>query len=475
MAIYDLWLSRNGAPVTAANYIGHKGRLFYDDTNGVLRRSDGVTPGGIPIPITTATSTVAGGIKLGPGTTLNQQGQLIIDPEGLDFAFGDFAALTETYPVGHPKAGDDYAILQTINDDEDAVIASNGTGGIKVVGNFQVYAPDGTVNGALMVPPVFTIGNDGQTKIIVPSTDPQTGAVEIIGSLSGASQSTVNTGVMLHITGNNGDASRIYNDGIGSFAAYVARRYNGSASTATAVLANEEIMRISGTAHNGTSIPGTGNQRIVYRALGNQTPTNQGGSIELWTTPLNTTTLAKVATVDGVGVTLESGKAFTGNLIGNVSATAVTATNFVGTVVTPAQPNITSVGTLTNLSVAGTASATTGTFTKFSGKWIRNTRNAGTIGAGGTLTIDFATDGLVYCTWSTGLVMAYQNYTPGSVVRVIATKATASGNGPISLDGVTAANVSNGSTTTGNYNPDTTAFLEFTCVGTTVGSVYVKI
>ena len=466
MAIYDFFLSRNNGP-TLANYTGHAGRLFYDSVEKVLRVADGVTPGGFPItPVTLvstteptvasegqmwynpntfelwtyhngdfrptidlATSTKIGGVKLGPGVITNPEGQIIIDSAGLDFSFGDFTAITETYPVGHPKEGDAYAILQTINTDEDAVIASNGIGGVKVVGNFQVYAPDGDVGGAMMVPPVFTIGNDGQTKIIVPSTDPNAGAVEIIGSTSGTSQGTVNTGVMLHITGNNGDASRIYNDGIGSFAAYVARRYNGLASAPTAVLANEEIMRISGTAHNGTIIPGTGNQRIVYRALGNQTLTNQGGSMEFWTTPINTTTLAKVATVDSTGITLESGKTLT---------------------------------------------ATTGAFTNFSGKYIRNVRNAGTIGTAGTLTIDFTTDAIVHCVWGDGMTINYQNYLAGSVVRVIAKKATGTGVDTISLDGLTAANTSTGSTTSANYSADTTAFIEFTCTGTNISSVYAK-
>jgi hypothetical protein len=72
MAIYDFFLSRNGAPVTAETYVGHVGRLFYDDANGVIRISDGTTPGGSPIPITLATSTIAGGVKLGPGVELKQ-------------------------------------------------------------------------------------------------------------------------------------------------------------------------------------------------------------------------------------------------------------------------------------------------------------------------------------------------------------------------------------------------------------------
>ena len=68
MAIYDFFLSRNGSPsITADNYVGHVGRLFYDSANGIIKISDGVTPGGLSIPYTIASSSVVGGIKAGPG------------------------------------------------------------------------------------------------------------------------------------------------------------------------------------------------------------------------------------------------------------------------------------------------------------------------------------------------------------------------------------------------------------------------
>ena len=562
MAIYDFFLSRNNAASTPANYVGHTGRLFYNSTNGEIRLSDGVTPGGLPIPITLATTGTAGsvkpgnglkvavdgtisidatssfafvgnklsllaattstfgGVKLGPGVVTNGDGQIIIDSSGLDFSFGDFAGTVGTYPADYyepARQNQDYAVLSSITTNEDIVLASNGTGAVRVVGDFSVRRSNGGLIGALEEPPFFRVKSDGQVQMLVPSADSTEGAVTIVGSLDGVFQPPVNTGVMLHITGiagSPGVPSRIYNDAQNSFSAFVSRRYNGTAVAPSAVLDGEEIMRISGTAHNGTLIPGTGNQRIVYKALGNQTPTNQGGTIEFWTTPQNSSTLTLVASVDNSnGITSTK---FTGPLVGNVSATSVTATNFVGTlqtaaqpnitsvgtltnlsvtgnitgnlsgttvtansfvgtIITPSQPNITSVGTLTNLTVTGTVSASTGTFTRLSGKWIRNTRDAGTIGAGGTLTIDFSTDAVVYCVWGDGMTITYQNYTPGSIVRVIAKKATGTGVDTFSLDGITAANVSSGNTTSGNISADTTAFVEFTCVGTTIASVYAKL
>ncbi len=271
-----------------------------------------------------ATETRFGGVKLGPGVVTNGNGQIIIDSTGLDFSFGNFGASVGTY-----TSNTDYAVLSSINDDEDIVIASNGTGGVNVVGQFHIHPTNGSLTALLESEPVFAVKADGQVKILVPTVDSTEGALGIVGSSTGEFISPLNTGVMLHVTGQYavpGIPSRIYNDSQNAFAAFVARRFNGTVAAPTAVLADEEIMRISGTAHDGTSIPGAGNTRIIYKAIGNQTLTNHGGAIELWTTPLNSTTLAKVITVDSTGIALESGKVLSGNITGNAN-TATTSTN----------------------------------------------------------------------------------------------------------------------------------------------------
>jgi len=362
VAIYDFFLSRNNGP-TVSNYVGHSGRLFYDPAERVLRISDGVTVGGevfnglvtvanaeptenfqgqvwldpetfelsiyhngnfIPT-IDIATSTKLGGVKLGPGVTVNGSGQIIIDSTGLDFSFGDFQATIETdAPYG--------ASLSSIETDQDINIVSNGTGHVNIIGEFNVYKSNGNVAGALANDAIFTVKNDGQITMLVPFADSNEGAINIVGGLDGVFQNPVNTGVMLHVTGiagTPGVPSRIYNDSQNAFSAFVSRRYNNTAISPSAVLDGEEIMRLSGTAHNGTNIPGTANQRIVYRALGNQTPSNQGGNIELWTTPLNSTTLAQVATIDnanGITATKFTGP-LTGNVTGNVTGTSGHFTN----------------------------------------------------------------------------------------------------------------------------------------------------
>jgi hypothetical protein len=479
MAFYKIKSGRVNGVRDAIQYIAPYGQIFYDDEDNKLRIGDGVTAGGNPAFIPVATSSTIGGIKLGPGVVLNGSGQIIIDSEGLDFSFGDLASTTETYAVGHPQAGDDYAVLSTINANEDVYLVSNGTGSINVIGEFNVYKTDGDVAGAIVIDSIFTVRGDGQIRMLVPGADSNEGALNIIGGLDGVFQNPVNTGVMLHITGiagTPGVPSRVYNDAQNAFAAFVARRYNNTAASPSAVLADQEIMRLSGTAHNGTLIPTGANQRIVYVARGNQTLSNQGGAIELWATPLNSTTLAKVATVESTGIALESGKVLTGNVTGTATTatfaqsfnTGTLVTNAVsaqsattaGTVTTAAQPAITSVGTLTSLTVTNLVTAK---------NYHGQARDAGTLGAAGTLTIDFATDHNVLINLTTTAVIAFSNITAGKTVTVLVKNAT--GNNRAVTLGVVAGNTSGGNASP-NVNDGRTGVLVYRTFGTATTDIY---
>lgn len=355
MAIYDFFLSRNNGP-TLSNYVGHVGRLFYDDSTGVIRISDGVTPGGTPIPITLATSTVAGAIKLGPGVELNSQGQIIIDSSGLDFSFGDFEALVGTY-----SDSTEYALLSSIKEDEDIVIASNGNGTVKLVGAFEVYRTNGTVTGSLEdEEPYFKIKDDGQVQILVPAEDMLEGGIEIIGSLTGTYVSPGIAGTMLHMTGNPNVPTRVYHDTLGDYSSYVFRRYNGSVASPGQVLANQDIGRINWTAATNSGMGNVATAQISVTALENQTTTAQGSKITLTVTPIgqsaaNRVDVATITVANGVTATK-----FTGPLTGNAD-TATTATNlaaasniFAGSV------------TIDPASVAGSASSMQ-TFNNFTG------------------------------------------------------------------------------------------------------------
>lgn len=299
MAIYDFFVSRNNSVSNTAAYVGHPGRLFYDSNNGVIKLSDGVTPGGTFIPYNIATTTTIGGIKAGPGANVAVDGTLTIDTTGLPLGIGNLSFIDTT--------------ISTVNPNQDVIIETNGSGNVSLVGNVFFHP----TNGPTLAAPYFKASNDGQITIIVPASDPMAGAVKIVGSDTGQVSPPINSGVMLQLTGNNNNPSRLYNDAIGSFASFVGRRINGNLTVPAAVQAGDEIIRISSTGHNGTAVGGSGSARIVYQAIENFTPTATGGNISLWTCAVGSNTLSKIVTVDSAHGLV----ATQANILGNLTVT----------------------------------------------------------------------------------------------------------------------------------------------------------
>jgi len=357
------------------SYIGEKGILFYNYANGVIRMSDGVTPGGMPIPYTIASNTVIGGIKAGPGTVISNDGVLFIDTANLALSFGNFTANNN--------------VLTITNVDQDMILRTQGNAEIQLIGNIGFYKPDG-------LPPraadkYFAAFSDGQVKFYVPTVDVTAGAMEVIGSTTGNVFPVVNSGVMLHVTGQQSLPSRIYNDGNNEFAAFVGRRFNSNLANLTPVLAGQDIMRISATGYDGNTIPGTASSRITFQAAENFTTTAAGGNLILSVNPVGSTTLAPIAWVTGTGLSVNGNISTTGRITvtGNITAGNVNANtvgtltgNVLGTILTNAQPNITSLGTITNLSV-GTDGITVQGNIKFNGT---NATGSGFNKTGGVVT-----------------------------------------------------------------------------------------
>lgn len=455
MSMRKVWATRV-ANSTAETYVGKQGTIFFNELTGALRISDGVTVGGQPLTLVAS---------------------------DFAFQFGDFVATTETVsPFG--------ATLMAVDDDQDINIVSNGTGRINVIGEFSIYKTDGDVPGALSVPALFSVLSDGQVAMYVTQGDLNAGAVSITGSDSGTVVPPGLTGAMLHITGQLADPCRLYYDGNGDYVAVNHRRWNGSLSAGrTQVLAGEDIMRLNATAQTDAGMGSVAIAQIRITALEDQFAAAQGGKITFTATAIGTPASSRV---DVATVTVEDGISatkFTGPLTGNVTGKADTAgTADIATTVTLVATNSTAATHYLTFVDAATGNENVRTDTdltynpstntlfvpRLQSKLYRYTRDAGTIGAGGTLTLDFSVDDVVHCTWGDGMTLAYQNYTAGSVIRLMATK-TSGGNDPINLDGVTAANVSNGATVTANYTQGTTAFIELTCISTTIGSVYVKL
>jgi hypothetical protein len=284
MAVYDFFLSRNSSAVTINDYVGHVGRLFYDDVTGSIRISDGVTPGGNPVPITVATTATAGsvrpgagfsitaggtlglnagpmfeldgsdvfqlkagtadrigGIKAGEGVNITPDGTLTIALDEIEaFSFGDFSAT-----VGNYTDLTEYALLSSVKEDEDIVIASNGTGQVNLVGELHVHATTGDLGEALEVEPIFQVLGDGQIRMLVPQADTAAGALEIIGNDEGTKWSPNQTGVIIHATGNQGLPNRFYLDADDNYPVIVGRRYNGTVEAPTGVQSGDVLMRIA--------------------------------------------------------------------------------------------------------------------------------------------------------------------------------------------------------------------------------------
>ena len=531
--IQNLFTSRDNN-ANAETYVGQQDRIWWNpDTNAFYVNTANVA-GGTPVTLpatanltinslTANTATInnnlvvtgnispaannkIGGVAPGPGVTVDSNGILLIDTAGLPFSFGDFTGLVGTYPSDYPdpaRQNQDYAILSSVNSNEDIVIASNGTGAVRVLGDFSVRRANGNITGALEEEPIFRVRSDGQVQMLVPSADAVEGAFTIVGGLDGVYQAPVNTGVMMHITGiassPDPTPSRIYNDAQNSFSAIVSRRYNGTAAAPTAVSDGEEIMRLSGTAHNGNIIPGTANQRIIYKALGNQTPSNQGGTMEFWATPLNSTTLTLVATIDNAnGVTATKFNtagtvSATGNITGgNLNATglslsgnvvsAINTTSAITTTANIAGGNLTTAGQVSatgnitgaNIVTGGLISATgniTGgnvTATNYTGLVTHSIRNAGAVG-GTTLTLNVTTDDIVRCTFTTDFTVAFSNIVAGRVITLIATN-TSGADTDVITAGVAALNTTSAGTFT--VSPQTTAVVTYYSLDGDTANIY---
>ena len=131
-------------------------------------------------------------------------------------------------------------------------------------------------------------------------------------------------------------------------------------------------------------------------------------------------------------------------------------------------------GVTSDVGFVGDISGGSGEFTTFTGKYLRNVRDAGIIADAGTLLIDFATDALVKCEWDNNFTVTYSNYTEGSVVKIIAYKRGGTGTDSFSLGTITPGHVSSGSTTVAGTAGQAN-FVELTCIGTTISEVYAKL
>ena len=347
--------------------------------------------------ISPAANNKVGGIKPGPGINISLDGELTIDGANLPISFGNFTANNN--------------VLSIVNVDEDMILQTEGNAEIQLVGDIGFYKPN-------VIPPdpidrYFSASGDGQIKILVSNVDPVSAAVNIIGSTSGNFSPPINSGVMLQLTGQANIPSRFYNDGIGNFAAFVGRRINGSVTSPTAVQSGDELIRISSTGYNGTTVSGNGSARIVFQAMENFTTANAGSNLSFWTAAIGSNTLTKIATIDSANGLVVTKFSSTGNAnVGNLgTTTAIITTGNITTINSGLLQNGNSNVTITNNAnvtinaVGGARITATSTGANVTGTLgVSGNATVGNLLSNGTITSNSATAGVGYRTGAGGTV-----------------------------------------------------------------------
>jgi len=300
--IQNLFTSRDNS-ANAETYVGQQDRLWWDPVTNAFYSSDGSTPGGIPV--------VLGGGAGQPGGAANT-----VQYNAGNGVFGGSSFLTVDVPNVAMRIGD---LVLTAGNITGVVANTNvtfgvlepGNGVVELLGPVHIHADSNIANVS-----TFTVQSTGQVTMLVPTPSTTTGAVEIVGSASGTSVAPGNPGGMLHVTGQNDEASRIYNDGINNYPLYVGRRYNGLATAPTPVLINQVVSRLGANPYlsSGEFTP-LGFAKIDFVATENPTPTAQGSKVQIYTTPIGANTQVVTATFQSGGIDLG------GNLIPTLNST----------------------------------------------------------------------------------------------------------------------------------------------------------
>lgn len=199
----------------------------------------------------------------------------------------------------------DQTLAGTITD-RPISISPVGNATVKILNGIEVFQGSFTSN------PLFSISNSGVVSTLVPNAVSYLGAFEIIGNPDGDTVPPQNYGVMLHSTGSQSTPSRIYNDGVNAYGAIINRRYNGTSTAPTGVLADQIIARYGGTPYlQSSEWPQYSTVRLDFVSTEVQTTTNQGTQAQLWATPNGSNVPLIVAQFDPGEVLI------TGNIIPN--------------------------------------------------------------------------------------------------------------------------------------------------------------
>lgn len=481
------------------------GPAFYLDETNMFRLRAG-------------TDTQIGGVKSGNGIIIASDGTINLDTEGLSFAFGDFYAFTNLGPS-------DGACLSSVNADQDVNIVSNGLGSVNIVGEFNIHKTNTDLETSLSARPIFAITSDGFTKINVPELTVGDSGLLINGNGADPFPTTVN-GVTLRTVGNDGLSNTIAFDahGTGVFPSVSLRCTRGTGNIPTAIQSGDTIGRIAAVGFGSTTFstdPATGRAvtDIRFIATENYTDVRSGSKIEFYTSPTGGTVRTLSATILPTGITATTFTGnLTGNVTGNVTGNADTVTNGVYTTDTGTVTNTMLAGSIDNNKLANStisgialgsnlAALTAGTYLTSAGTYTGatartfavdattdataskvvardsnglitaqnykgNSRDAGTLGAGSTLTINYATDHHVYVNITGAITIAHTNITAGRNVKVVIVNATG-GNLAVTT-GVSDINTT-GNNSSANLNSNRMGVYEFISFGTTTTTLFASV
>ena len=161
------------------------------------------------------------------------------------------------------------------------------TNGVITAGNFNI-------SGNLTV---LGVGAAGLFTVNASAKVANTAAFAINGANGFITQTPLNQGYMLHVTGFANTPTRIVADAYGAntYPAYIGRAARGSSTAPAATQNNDILMRITGNGWGSTGFSTLGVARIDVAATQNYTDSAKGSRIDFWNTRTNSNTLVKIA------------------------------------------------------------------------------------------------------------------------------------------------------------------------------------
>jgi hypothetical protein len=209
---------------------------------------------------------------LGVDTAIGARDGIVYIEGGIGLRVGQFTFQNNNIFLGDPTS--------------DINIGSSGaTGFVNLNRPLKIQNSTGRIS--------FVADRTGRVQIYAPGIPAgDIGAFSIIGNSSNSYQTLVSAGGMIHVTGNDGSASRIVNDAYGtnSVAVFTGRSARGTAASPSQLLANDVALRISAAGYMSDVGFGIANSvssmAIELQALENLTSTTQGAQWNFYVSPI---------------------------------------------------------------------------------------------------------------------------------------------------------------------------------------------